>query len=386
MRVGRIAGVVVSAGAVLAAVPSVAVGTQPTAEWRLVKKIEPRYHQGFSYFDSVLALGAKEAFAFGDGNGAEFADKPTSDLLAYRFDGTTWKHTGLPAKLGNRFGPVGAVGPSAVYAMAQFVSYEARPRVDEYSSTLVRWNGTKWTAMKKWRGYHLNAMAVLGRKDIWAFGTRVVKGRFKAVAVHYNGRSWREQAAPYVVRTVVKGPKGRLFATGAKPGPGSWADGDGAVRALRFDGGRWRVLPDSACGGADTLASHRGGPVGTCTRGGDAEAGIFVRWNGQVWEAEKPKVARGWRLGEPVPARDGGLWFAAEKASDESGGLFHRSSSGTWTLTPISPEPLDCGDTSYTSPRDLAALPGTNTLLRAGCVGSGDDGSPRGALARLDLP
>ncbi|ROO84845.1 hypothetical protein EDD29_2374 [Actinocorallia herbida] len=382
MYAGRMVAAVASTGAVLVAVPSAAAATQ--AEWHVVKSVEPKYSKGFSDFDRVLAVGAAEAWVFGAGDGAEFAEEPTNDMLAYRFDGRTWRHTKLPGRLGNLWGPVVETGPSAVYAMARFQLPEAPspPRKAHYSSTLVRWNGTRWTAMKGWKGYHLQAMAVLGPKNIWAFGSRVQNGRLVPVSVHYDGGKWTASTAPYLVEAVVKGPKGRLFATGYKPDGSLY--GSGTARALRFDGKRWRQLPDSACNGATHLARHRGKLVGTCTRYYDdgSVVGVFVVWNGAVWVAEKPKAARGGALGAPVPARDGGLWFAGTDAKGK-GALLHRSASGAWSRTAISPEPLS--GASYDSAGHMAALPGTSSLLRAGHT-EDDMGDPTGALVRLDLP
>ncbi|MDX6739418.1 hypothetical protein [Actinocorallia sp. A-T 12471] len=385
MGVFRVVGAAVSAGAVLVGVPSAAVGTQKDAEWRLVKTVEARYGKGFSGFDQVVALGPSNAFAFGQGNGAEFSTKPTSDLLAYRYDGKTWRHTKLPPKIGNGFGPVAAVNRTSVFAVATFQRPEAPtpPRAGHYSSTLVRWNGTKWSVVRKWQGYSIRSMAVLGSKNVWVFGSRVVKGRFKPVALHYDGRSWKERTTPYVVAAVTKGPKGRLFATGYKPHR-FFPEGDGTPRALRFDGKRWRTLSDPVCKGATLLAAHRGRPVGTCLKENakDVSVGTFVSWNGSSWKAERPSAAHGWDLGEPVSAGAGGLWFVGV-ADSGSRALFHRSSSGKWTRTVIAPEPLGG---SYTNPlgrRHLAVLPGLGALVRVGGVDDAD-GNPVGAIARLD--
>ncbi|WP_148086171.1 hypothetical protein [Actinocorallia herbida] len=306
----RAAGAAASTVAVMVAVPSAAAGTGQAAQWRLVKTVEPRYGKGFSGFDQVLALGPKSAFAFGQGNGAEFSAKPTSDLLAYRFDGAAWRHTKLPAELGNGFGPVGAAGRKSVFAVAVFQRPEAPspPRGSHYSSTLVRWNGTKWAVMKKWQGYSVRSMAVLGGKNIWVFASRVAEGGFKSVALHYDGKGWKERSVPYVVAAVTKGPEGRTFATGYKSSK-NLPEGGGAPAALRFDGKRWTRLSDPACHGATLLTTHQGKPVGTCLKENaqTVSVGTFVAWNGSSWKAERPSLARGWDLGEPVSARDGGL-------------------------------------------------------------------------------
>lgn len=196
MRAGRVVGAMASAGVLMVVGASAAAGVEETPRWRLVKTVEPEYSKGFSALYQVLAMDASHAFAFGQGS--EFSDVPSDDLLAYRYDGETWRHTTLPPKLGNLLGPVGAAGPSAVFAVAQFKLPEAPlpPRERYYSSTLVRWNGSKWSAVRKWRGYDLQSMAVLGRKNVWVFGSRLVKGRFRPVALHFNGGSWKIRSAP----------------------------------------------------------------------------------------------------------------------------------------------------------------------------------------------
>ncbi|ROO88961.1 hypothetical protein EDD29_6648 [Actinocorallia herbida] len=70
--------------------------------------------------------------------------------------------------------------------------------------------------------------------------------------------------------------------------------------------------------------------------------------------------------------------------SDESRALFHRSSSGVWTRTAVSPEPLSGSDTAALHTRHLAAIPGTRSLLRAGTIDV--EGDPVGAIARTDNP
>ncbi|WP_460368246.1 hypothetical protein [Actinocorallia lasiicapitis] len=367
-------------GAVLLGGGSPALASQ---DWQLDKVLEPKVSKGFSSFDRVLAVDARQAWAFGSSDGADFKDRPTNDLLAYRWNGERWRSTRLPRRMGNLVGPVAASGPRDVWAVGLFRLPEAPypPREQHHASTLARWNGKAWSVVRRWEGYTIGSMAVTGPKDVWLFGSRVVQGRFRAVALHFNGRSWKESSVPLVLGSVVMGVKGHLWGTGLKATP-TFPEGGGRLRAVRFDGKRWREVPFPSCErGHAQITRTAGKPMATCNRTSKEKTsvGSLIIWTGTRWKAETPREARGWMLGQPVTVGKN-VWIAGQSDRTSETALFHRDAGGRWTRTAITPDPLDGPETRVLEPGHLAIVPKAEVFLRAGSIADGE-ANPVGAIA-----
>jgi hypothetical protein len=138
----------------------------------------------------------------------------------------------------------------------------------------------------------LFGVAASGRDDAWAVGSsRDASGRSRALALHWDGRTWR------VVPTPSAGPEDSFLNAVAVASPtDAWAVGmrrDEAGRArtlaMRWDGRAWSTVPTPNFSSAD----HRLSSVAIVSRDlvwavGDAKhdgtfRSLLLRWDGKRW-------------------------------------------------------------------------------------------------------
>jgi len=176
-------------GLLIAAAATVAIasasgavaGAPPVARphWHFIfsaPKVNPA-NQPTQEFTAVVATGKATGWAF-DGSG--FNVTPT----AWERTGGTWKKVPFAAAPNDVIVAAAASSPSNVWAFANSgLSGEA--------SRVLRWNGSKWVAVKTFLGTVWGA-SVLGPKDVWLYGQL---GGFNASefgVLHYNGSTWKQ--------------------------------------------------------------------------------------------------------------------------------------------------------------------------------------------------
>ncbi|GGO80492.1 hypothetical protein GCM10012289_67270 [Nonomuraea cavernae] len=194
---------------------------------------------GFQHGTFVSSpLTGRPAGTIGTGGTAARGAWAVNGTEALSWDGSTWRAHELPA-------PAGAVGgeDTDVWTVSGPLR-EAGPA--------ARWNGSAWQRVgvpelglppaAESPRIHLNDVAVLGPRDVWAVGgvSWLVPGRFdeqneplerhRPVALHWDGHGWRCDW----------GSLGSTFAQAEPDGRGGlWVLDSTGSRLLRHSGGRW---------------------------------------------------------------------------------------------------------------------------------------------------
>ena len=375
------------AGALAVGVSAPAHAAAKPAPFKVVKKTGLR---GEDRFTAVIAPGRRSAFAFGHRG---LRDRLES--LAYRWNGTSWTRTPLPKGVTGSFGTVSAGSASDVWATVPRNSALAEkylgPNPPECPterrrpaqrripappgvSKVLHWNGKRWAVARTFKNAYVSAITSVSRKNVWAFGVDT-KG---AAAWHYNGRTWKRQAAPALVEKAGSVKGGKIWTLALPPTlPESRA---GMVAT--FDGRRWtrqkplRTEPaptDTTVGYAAiildvTVVGRRqvwlSALKSKSTRCGEGDLSLpYLRWTGRTWVDETGPAISDWLpLGGPVADGAGGVfmlcWGAdTDEEFDFDIALFHRVGKARWTRQVLSDQ---------TALEAIAHVPGTRSLLGVG--------------------
>lgn len=317
----------------------------------------------------IVAVGPKDVWAFGGRGSEHTAWRPT----ARHWNGHGWKEVGLP---GGRIGAVKAAKASSasdVWAVALGGS----------DSTVLHWNGTRWTIDRRLPGFTVTAMDVFSPRDVRVHGSGP---RAAGTTWTRSAGGWSKTALPFLIaRTSARSARdvwaltfeNRLYhqdGAGWKPVPlddvlpaekksgfedttyrlstitatdaGVWitAEGAGGIPSREMDGTRTEPLgPDDLH--LSSLLLH-----------GDAEG---RRW---TFESLMKKTGRLSPFGAPIIDTDGGIWLigSTDINANESA-LAHRTATGTWTSTRI-----QASGFSHFEARALTRLPGGTRFLVAG--------------------
>ncbi len=331
--------------------PVLAAGFGPPG-WRLQATISVPGRNVVLY--SVAADGPGDAWVIGDATLGNLATP-----AVFHWNGRRWQRVRLPASVTRVFGPsqelkvIGASSAADVWAFDSFGHW-------------MRLSGGRWTAgqLPPARGGQapaIQATLVLGRADVWAFGSGAV-----AYAAHFDGRRWRA--------TPVPGGTGITDASAISP-RNIWAVQGQDV--LRWDGHRWHVVIGSTrlAPGFVLLASVLARSARSVWVGGGAEnsAGgeteAVAHWNGRSWRvANLPAgpMAAPYELTSLVPDGSGGLWGMG--TSNNLGGwrLWHFTGT-TWRAVPR-PVPGTADFSTLSS--ELAWPPGSASAWAAGWFGA----------------
>jgi hypothetical protein len=288
-----------------------------------------------NHFDTVIATGKTSGWAFLN----------NSTAALERTGATTWKKVSFPGT-GGAVNVGAASSPSNVWA-----AYHSGA-----VTHLDRWNGSKWTLVKTFRG-ELDAMSVLGPRDVWVFSA-------SGGAYHYNGHAWAE---------VSKTPYGGS----ALADRNVWAISGANVE--HYNGSKWtttnlaKLLPPStggpsyltnilALGPSNVYATAEGGASQTNPRGGP---GVLLHFNGHAWSRVVEDGSFASIPGETLASDGkGGLWIAGESfPSRLEGALFHYSA-GKFTE-------VNLGAFAYS----VSQIPGTAEALAGGFQAGGSGSS-----------
>ena len=240
---------------------------------------------GSNYTESVLAMDiGADGHLYAGGNFA-VAGGAVAKRVA-RWDGSAW-HTlgeGLDGLSGPSVTALDARPDGSVYVAGRFLTAGGTP-----ARHLARWDGAAWHAVSPGSDYALGTLAVAADGRIYAAG----QSQFYIPAFVMQ---WTDTAGTLlgsafdgIVRVVVRGPDGALYAGGSFQMAGDTL----AAAVARWDGSRWHPLgagigidPDGD--GVQALAF---GPDGSLYAGGSffmpgappAVAASVARWDGQAW-------------------------------------------------------------------------------------------------------
>jgi len=169
---------VLAAACASAASAGTAAPAASAPSWKIVKSVNTG---ATSNFTTVVASSATTGWAF-DGSGV---GSPAP--VAYEHDGGPWsswtKSSKFPGVKGEAIVAAAATSAKDVWAVSQ---------VNDASSRVFYWNGTKWTVVKTFKNL-AGGLAVLGPRDVWVFGDQEAFPATESIgAVHYNGSGWSQ--------------------------------------------------------------------------------------------------------------------------------------------------------------------------------------------------
>ncbi|MEU9839791.1 hypothetical protein AB0C69_11275 [Actinomadura sp. NPDC048032] len=317
----------------------------------------------------IVAAGPKDVWAFGGRGSEDTVWRPT----ARHWDGRGWSKVGLP---GGRIGAVKAAGASAasdVWAVT----------LDGSSSTVLHWNGERWTIDRRLPGFTVTALEVFSPRDVQVFGTG---SHAAATGWTRSADGWSETRLPF-----------RIARTSARSARDIWAltfeselyhqDGSGwkpvpldgvlpAGKRKGFEDTRYQLNTITATAAGIWITAERAGGIpssemdGTRTQPlgpGDLHLSSLLLHgdaDGRRWTAESTmkKAGRFSPFGAPIIDPDGGVWLiGSTDVNATESTLAHRTATGTWTSNRIRASGF-----SLFEARAVTRIPGTTRFLAAG--------------------
>jgi len=306
--------------------------------------------------------------------------------LVFRWNGRTWSRSPLPSGVKGVPGQANASSAKNVWMTVTgngglFEKYmdrttavcpaerkapSATARAGATPSKVLRWNGRRWTVARTFKNAYVNEVVAFGPRNVRVYGL----DRKGPASWHFNGRTWRRAALPFLVTKAEAVSAREIWALARdRSSPGTFL--------VRFDGTRWtRVRPDAPSLaparpallldlnvlGRDRLwLSARTTEGDPCSPEGET-AETQLHWNGRVWTAESPRTVQGFLLSGHASDGAGGLYAHAwgSDSGDEwdfDRALFHRSAKGVWSRRILS---------ERNNVQHLARIPGTRSLWAAG--------------------
>lgn len=187
-----------------------------------------------SYFNAVSVVSAKNIWAVGE---IDSGSGPNSKPLVERWNGKKWTIVKVPGK-----GPLNGVDAlSAKNVWAVGSTGGSKPR------TLVEhWDGKHWKIVASPNASpvanEFRAVAVLGKKDIWAVGDSGPNDQIKNLIEHWNGKKWSIVPSPSPGSV-----QNFLNAVSARSSRSVWAVGNETTNlyktmALHWDGASWKQV------------------------------------------------------------------------------------------------------------------------------------------------
>jgi hypothetical protein len=349
LAAGILALAAVTGTAAAGAASATGARTAAAPKWHIVKSVKTDFS---GQFTAVAATGKSSGWAF-DGNG-ESGLKAT----AWRENGTTWTKVAFPSVGGEEVVAAGADSPNDVWAFTQNFSG---------SSRVLRWNGSRWAAVKSFAA-PIGDATVLSGHAVWVYGWPPVFGTPTLGVWFYNGKAWTR-----VSKTIAGGS--------ALSSKNVW--GFTATSVEHWNGATWtatsvkKLLPaidphglnNPSVTGILALSAtnvYALGSGGTQDEGGPL---VVLHFNGRAWT----KAGSGQFGAGPGPQFSsdggGGLWLPMDGPAGGTSFLVHYAAGKlTKAALPVSAPKITIGA--------VGRIPGTAAQLAGGFThAAGDRGT-----------
>src|SRR5690242_376204 len=291
----------------LAAPPraSAATAVRPAAGgWRITLNLTAKHNPQFTAITATGPAAAWAFEAFDPGTGARSA--------AWQLTSGGWHKAAFPGRANEQVIAAASSSASNVWAFSNL-------NFGSGGSRALRWNGHAWTVLGTF-GRPLAGAAVLGPKDVWAFGQDFFFRGKPLGARHWNGHRW----------TVP--PSGHdLVAGSGRAANDVWAVGGKQV--AHWNGHVWTRTSVASLLPKTTLFVHSAllgvyeqsptsvWAVGSGNRQDEGGPVVVLHFNGHSWS----KAAQG-GFGNPsqvVPDGSGGLWIPVPFTAGGPGQIVH---------------------------------------------------------------
>ncbi|WP_436774527.1 hypothetical protein [Yinghuangia sp. YIM S09857] len=322
---------------------------------------------------AVAALGPRDVWAVG-----YRGDSGDGPPLVQHFDGTLWHDLAVPVAGGKgQFDTVAPLAPDDVWAIGHRNDAEAF----NDRALAVHFDGKVWreTPMPE-EPHNVSAYpfgtAAIGPADVWTVGA-LAQDRIASphpLAYHWDGAEWTAATTPD------PGGDAILFAAAADGAGGAWAVGvtytDGVGRPLveHWDGKAWRIVdvpfdPERAHSleGVTVLAPDDAWAVGGTSAAGGQSRPVAYHWDGTAWtEAVTPAIDANLHAASADPT-SGVVWAVGSQPDEDMPAVLLRWDGTSWTRVPAADDPDARGASLFS----VAAVPGADPAMpSAWAVGS----------------
>ncbi|GAA4957999.1 hypothetical protein GCM10023205_20620 [Yinghuangia aomiensis] len=292
---------------------------------------------------AVAALGPRDAWAVG-----YQGDTGGGPPIVQHFDGTAWRNVPVSGHDGKgQFDAVLPVGPHDVWALGHWndaAAYNDRALAMHFDGRT--WRETPVPATPANVSAYAFGAAALGPSDVWMVGATAVDrlDDAKPLAYHWDGQAWTDVPTPDT------GGHALLFAAAPDRTGGVWAvgvaydaNGTGRPLAERWDGRAWRIVDvphdaDKAYSleGVTVLAPDDVWAVGSVSTAVGASQPLAYHWDGRTWTRAAMPAVDGTLHG--VSGERGDVWAVGERADAANKALTMRWDGRTWQEVAAAPE------------------------------------------------
>jgi hypothetical protein len=287
-----------------------------------------------------------------------------------RWDGLRWNT--VPTPLG-MFTDEGVVVGASSPASAWVFTY-VRPAVANPYSVAWHWTGRSWRTYRLPGGTQVDATAVLGPRDAWAFGT-IGSGynTGSPYVARFNGRAWRRVAAPMLTLTASALSAHDIWVAGPSAATENSRVPDFVL--ARWTGRGWQSVrvPRVGAGPGVTLGSPRVLALSerdvwlVLTRSPISGTGpsttIALHYDGGQWSQFAGLASARPATSNLAPDGKGGFWVAVTTFASGEGALVHFEY-GRWDKPVVL-----AGPRHYAVIAGLASWPGSTAPWAAGWTG-----------------
>jgi hypothetical protein len=230
--------------------------------------------------NTISAASASDIWAAGSG-------------ASLHWNGRTWTRVPVPVSGLHNLNSVKVLSSSNAWAVGSVTVGSSFG--DTSADLILHWNGKTWTRVPSPAppaakyGDFLNGITAVSAGNIWAVGCTdgcQVQGAFSPQIEHWNGKTWRQAAAPvtpygiYTLNSVTAASASNAWAVGGG-GPGTALSG----AIAHWNGRTWKLSPGisgTQLSGVTALSPGNAWAVGVAESGATSHA-LILHWNGKAW-------------------------------------------------------------------------------------------------------
>ena len=313
-------------------------------------------------------------------------------LLAEHWDGTQWTSVTPPPSVDNL---ANSTVNDAVMGSSSPTNTWFFPQVSGSTKTKTLglvWNGSAWSAVKVPATDSVLGVTVLGRKDVWQWGTKPAPPNTLGFGPpwlrHYNGTTWQTVPVPGVARGASVISARNMWAVGPTTATAGKAGSKQVYIAMHWNGKTWAAvrLPklakvNGAAWSPRGIAALGAGnvwvnevPQGSLNGEPGPQDTVLLHWNGKTWS--RAAQDSGLALDEMTGDGTGGLWLSGSDATSQAGYLVHYAG-GTFTPQAV---PTESGYDGVAG--ELGQVPGGTSAWGIGSLQPTGKGIDEGVIFR----
>jgi hypothetical protein len=313
-------------------------------------------------------------------------------LLAEHWNGAQWTSVMPPPSVDNLANAT--VNDSIVGSSSPTNSWFF-PQVSGATKTKTLglvWNGSAWSTVKVPATDSVLGVNVLGRKDVWQWGTKPAPpdalGFGPPWLRHYNGTTWQTVPVPGMASRASVVSARNMWAVGPTTATAGKAGSKQVYIAMHWNGKTWAAvrlpklapLNGSAWSPRGITALGAGNvwidevPQGSQGGTPGPQDTVLLHWNGKTWSQAAEDT--GLDLDEITGDGTGGLWLSGSDATTQAGYLVHYAG-GTFTPQAV---PTESGYDGVAG--ELARVPGDTSVWGIGSLDPTGNGIDEGVIFR----